>query len=88
MENANGTHNIFIENRSKMEITGVIDVESFDEEMVTLSTHMGRLSIKGENLHVTRFTVETGELCVEGSLLAFVYTGEKVKGGFLSRVFK
>jgi len=85
---ATGAHNIFIENRTKTEITGVVDVESFDEETVTLSTQMGVLTIRGEDLHVTRFTVETGELCIEGTIIAFVYIGEKVKSGFFSRLFK
>ena len=82
------SHNIFTQNRGKIEVTGVADVDSFDDETVILLTQMGELTIKGQNLRVTRFTVETGDLCVEGTLHALAYSGEKSKGGFFSKVFK
>lgn len=81
-------HNVIIEDRSRIMITGVSDVDSFDEETVVLVTDMGELTIKGQNLHVTKFNVESGEMSIDGMLSAFFYSGEKSKGGFFSRVFK
>lgn len=51
-----------------MQITGVTDVESFDEQAVQLSTPLGELTIKGLGLHIGRIDVNTGELELEGEI--------------------
>lgn len=81
-------HTIIAEDRGRVMITGVSEVGSFDDETVVLLTDMGELTVKGQNLHISKFNVETGELAVEGLLIALFYSGEKSKGGFFSRVFK
>lgn len=87
-ENVRLNHNIIVEDRKKMTLTGVRDVLSFDEETVVLETALGRLTVKGSGLHIANFDTKSGDLFAEGRLYALVYTSEEKSGGFLSRLFK
>lgn len=80
--------NIIIENRSKMSISGVSDVENFDENTVVLYTNRGLLTVRGAGLHIERLSLETGELAVEGTIDGIEYSEETVNGGFWSRLFR
>ncbi|MDO4169645.1 MAG: sporulation protein YabP [Lachnospiraceae bacterium] len=85
-------HKVNIWNRNKGTITGVRDVVSFDVAEIILETELGLLSIKGNNLHVKRLTVEKGEVEIDGSIDGFQYTEQKEKGAggesLLGRLFK
>lgn len=82
-------HNIVIENRKKMSISAVTDVDSFDEQTIVMYTDMGQLTVKGENLHINRLSVDTGDMEIEGEIYALVYTNNTPnKGNFLSKLFK
>ena len=87
-ENIRLNHNIIVENRKKMTLTGVKDVLSFDEETVVLDTSLGRLTVKGSGLHIISFDTNRGGLSAEGRLYALVYTSDEKSGGFFSRVFR
>lgn len=84
-------HNIAIEGREKMNISGVRDVVSFDENTIILNTEMGGLVLKGTNLHINKLNVDDGNLSVEGYVIACNYTDKtdtKRTGGFFSNIFK
>lgn len=81
-------HNIVIENREKMTVSGVIDVDSFDEQTVVLLTERGKLTIRGDGLKVMGFTVETGDLQLQGSIIALGYTQNDKKSNFFGRIIK
>lgn len=88
---ANRNHKITINNRKDGNITGVIDVISFDVGEIKVETEMGTLLIKGTELHVKRLNLEKGEVDIEGNMDSFVYTHAKHKSdeeSFLSRMFK
>ena len=71
-------HNLVLEDRRLLTVSGVSDVDSFDEE-----------TVRGKDLHINRLSVEVGELTVEGSISALIYSEETAKsGGFFSRVFR
>ena len=80
-------HNIIIENRGNISVSGVLDVESFDESSINLSTTGGVLGIRGEGLHIERLSVETGEMTIEGRICGINYTDEVSPGGFFARLF-
>lgn len=82
-------HNVIIDNRRKMELTGVRDVSGFDEQTVSLITEMGGLVIKGTGLHITRLSLDTGDVTVEGNVNAMQYTtaGTPSKG-LVSKLFR
>ena len=54
-----GHHNLILEDRAKLTLTGVTDVDCFDERMINLFTGLGELTIKGRNLHINDVSVET-----------------------------
>jgi sporulation protein YabP len=83
-----GPHHITLEDRSKLTISGVEDVESFDESAITLSTQEGYLLIRGSGLHIEKLNLEGGELFVQGTVDSISYEEDSShQGGLLSRLF-
>ena len=80
-------HNLILENRKNLSISGVTDVDNFDEKTIVLYTQMGELTIHGKNLHVNSMSVETGEMTIDGDILALSY-GDKDKRAALSLLGK
>jgi len=68
------SHKLNMENRNKIEMTGITDVISFDLNKVVLESDYGVITIKGSNLHVNKLSVEKGELDVDGSITAVDYS--------------
>ncbi len=67
-------HRLMMINRSALSIGGIRDVVSFDENQVILDTDMGLLTMKGKDLHVSRLTLEKGEVDVDGTVDSLVYS--------------
>lgn len=86
------SHKVMLDNREKGNLTGILDVISFDENTIVLDTDMGLLTIKGKDLHVSRLTLEKGEIDIEGRMDSFVYSSNESyrKSGqsLLARLFK
>lgn len=82
--------NVSLENRHKLCVTGVTDVDTFDEDGIILITTMGMLTVNGSELHISKFNVESGELMVEGDIdrLEFKNGGGKQTGSILAKMFK
>ena len=72
-EEKNLTHNIIMENRKTLSISGVTDVDNFDEKTILLYTQMGELTVQGKGLHVNSVSVETGEMTIEGDIWSLTY---------------
>lgn len=66
-------HSIILENRSVLRISGVKDIDSFSETRIILSTLMGELVIRGEELHVNALETETGDLSMTGKVKSMSY---------------
>ena len=81
-------HTVILEGREKLSISGVVDVQSFDEDQVLLETVRGMLVVRGQGLHVERLQREAGELIVEGEVGCLEYDDSvQPRGGFFSRLF-
>lgn len=84
--------NLILENREKLSISGVIDVESFNDECVVVDTELGLLIVRGMDLHISKLNIESSELNLEGDITSCEYSskdGGKSKGtGFLGRMFR
>ncbi len=81
-------HNLCLENRNELKLTGVTDVDSFDEETISAYTDYGCLTISGSNLHIEELNLETGKLEVKGEITALVYSGKNKKSDSLfKRIF-
>lgn len=87
---AKAAHNVIMENRKALTISGVNDIDSFDERIIVLFTELGELTVKGHNLHINRMSVETGELVMEGEIASLQYgEGERrAPSNMLARLFK
>ncbi len=85
-------HKVMLINRKNCTISGVSDVLSFDVGEVLLETDQGMLMIKGSDLHVSRLSLDKGEIDVDGKVDSLTYSentgyGEKAQS-LLSRLFK
>lgn len=87
---AKTAHNIIMENRKSLFISGVTDVDNFDEKTILLYTEMGELTVHGHDLHVNSVSVETGEMNIEGDIWALNYGDRDRKGpiSFLGKLFR
>ena len=81
-------HNVIMNNCEKMSITGVCDVESFDDKTIICYTDFGELIIRGNRLHVDNMNVSCGDMEVSGRVLSLVYTDEKPHKSVFSKLFK
>ena len=81
--------NIILENRKKLTVSGIRDVESFLSEKIILVTDDGNLTVTGAEMKVKKLSVENGEAVVEGEISGCVYSkGKSERESFLKRVLK
>ena len=84
--------NLILENREKLSVSGVLDVESFNDEAVVIDTELGILIVRGEDLHINKLNLDNSELNIEGDIASCEYSdkeGSKSRGGgFFSKMFK
>lgn len=81
-------HTLSLENRELITLTGITDVPGFDEETVNLKTPLGTLIIKGNSLHISRLSLDTGEVSVDGRINSLQYLGDTRQKGIMSKIFK
>lgn len=81
-------HHIILEEREQLVVSGVEEVESFDESSVVMRTNQGALLIHGSSLHIEKLSLDGGEVLVQGEVDALTYEEELSQGGFFSRLFR
>ena len=85
------SQNLILENREKLNISGVIEVGSFNDELITMKTELGELFIYGSGLKINKLNVDSSEIAIDGNIQCLEYSDKnngKSKIGFLSRIFK
>ncbi len=80
-------HSLSLENRGKLSLSGVEDVSGFDENTIILTTSLGELTIRGEQLHIERIDLDIGELSVNGHICAMSYEERVESHSLWSRLF-
>lgn len=82
--------NIVMQNREKIDLTGVVDIHSFDDELVLVETVQGIITLKGFNLKINKLNLENNELSVEGKINSLSYSEnvEQKKESMLGKLFK
>ncbi len=85
--------NIILENREKLNITGILDVFSFDDQIIIIETELGLLTIKGENLKINKLSLDTSDFIVDGHISSLTYSetnymNSKKNKGILNKIFK
>ena len=82
-----GGHHLILEDRERLTVSGVEEVESFDENTIFLTTAQGGLEIQGEGLHIEKLSLDGGDLKVEGRVNALLYGEEnRPRGGLFARL--
>lgn len=82
-------HNVTLDERKNLSVTGVTDIGGYDEQTIVAMTQQGELTVRGENLHIIKMSVEMGELVVEGTVNSLQYSELKQQSdGFFARLFK
>ena len=81
-------HKLTLDGRSRLNLTGVTEVESFDEGMVVLHTTRGTLVVRGDGLHLQMLSLDGGQVHVDGTVNSLTYEDSTPNsGGFFSRLF-
>ncbi len=65
---------LLILDRKTMNITGVLDVVSFDEGGAVLKTSLGTLAVDGEGLHVVKLDLSNGNVAIDGKINGIFYS--------------
>lgn len=82
-------HNVIMESRKKVSVSGVDDVESFDENEIIMSTSQGILIVRGKELRIEKLSLDSGDVVMEGVIDRMEYEDDvKISGGLFSRLFK
>ena len=87
----NIVQNLVLENRNKLNVSGVKDVISFDDELVVMETELGLLTVKGENLKINKLSIDTGDVVIDGEISNLSYndhTKKSQEAGLFSKIFK
>ena len=81
-------HRLELVGRERLTVSGVEDVDRFDETGIVMSTSAGTLVVTGEDLHIGKLSLDGGELHVDGRIDSVTYEDEgRSQGGFFSRLF-
>ena len=84
-----GSHHVALEDRRRLTVSGVLEVESFDENTIVMDTNQGTLVVRGEDLHIETLSLDGGEMRVEGSIDSLTYESDGgERGGLLRRLFR
>ena len=82
---AGGLHRLELDGRERLVVSGVEDVERFDESGIVMSTSAGILTVTGEGLHIGKLSLDGGELHVDGRIDSLSYEDSALGGGGLLR---
>lgn len=81
--------NIILEGRRKLSVSGVEDIDSFDENSAVIFTSMGLVEVKGSDIHMNKLNLESGEIVLEGEFDSVIYpdeNGGKQKKKFFAKL--
>ena len=82
-------HHVILEGRASLSVSGVEEVESFDENAIVMHTSLGTLVVRGEELHIEKLSLDGGDLRVEGMVDSLTYEDDGgPRAGFLARLFR
>lgn len=87
----NKKSSLMLENRSKLTLTGVAEVISFDDKTITLDTKLGTLTIRGQDLKMQKLDVQNGDVSIVGRVNSCIYTtaeSKKDNQSIIARLFR
>ena len=81
-------HRLSLDQRRHLTVSGVDEVESFDESAIRMTTRAGELLVRGRGLHIEKLSLDGGDLLVDGAVDALIYQEPEEAVSFLSRLFR
>ncbi len=82
-------HQLILTDRRQLVLSGVCDVDTFDDTTVILRTSLGELTVKGAQLQVQRLNIETGDVAIDGTVDRLEYAAPpEAKKTRLARWFR
>ena len=84
----NTPQNLVLEDRARLSVTGVLDVDSFDDRQIVAKTVKGMLILRGSDLHIDALSLDTGNLTVTGLITELGYEESAPSGSLWQRLFK
>ncbi len=82
-------HSLSLDGRGRLLVSGVTEVMSFNEQEVLMGTTRGTLAVRGEDLHMEKLSVDSGDVVVTGSVDALEYEDPEPRSeGFFARLFR
>ena len=88
MENVSKNQSVVLENKKKLTIDSVINVESFSDDYLEISTGLGRISVEGKDLKIEELRQENGKILITGEIDGVFYKENKTKKGLFGNIFK
>ncbi len=87
---SNLNHSFSVSERKNIIISGIVKIESFDNEEFLLETVQGYMLIKGENLEVVKLDTYQGNVTIKGKIDSISYIEENTKkeSSVFSKLFK
>ena len=88
---AGESHQLSLIARERLQVDGVKNVGSFDQNEIVLETEAGVLVVKGENLHMQALNLEVGKAALQGKVQSLVYAEENLtqrNRGFWGKLLK
>ena len=82
------SHRLNLDQRNHLTVSGVDEVESFDESAIRMTTRGGDLLVRGRGLHIEKLSLDGGDLLVDGTVDALIYQEPEEAASFLSRLFR
>ena len=89
-EKRSGQHLLQLENRASLTLSGITDIDRFDEREIVVYTQLGELTITGRELHIRSISIEAGDLIVEGDIWGMLYGDKDQRSplSLLGRLFR
>ena len=82
------SHSLILKDRSSLSMTGVVDVDSFNDQNVIAYTDMGELTVTGTDLHISKVNLDSGDLSLEGNISGLIYSDKKKETGIFAKLYK
>ena len=85
------SHNLSLNDRKNLNISGVKRIENFDNEEFVMETVMGLLTVKGDNLELIKLDTLQGNISIKGKIDSLEYSSDiknKTNQGIINRLFK
>lgn len=82
------THSLILDNRSNLTLTGVTDVQGFDEQTINMTTDCGTLVVKGSMLHINKLNLDCGDVAIDGNISSLQYINTSGAKSLRSKLFR